>query len=86
MPRGTGAAAGDRPLAVLAVWGWMLLFFLLLETVGFLLGGACFLFGLAAFFNRGRWITNTAVALLFPVAVFFLFTRFLGLSLPAGPF
>jgi putative tricarboxylic transport membrane protein len=73
-----------HPLAVVAVLAWMLVFYLLLERLGFLLSCAGFLLGLTSYFNRGRWITNILVAVIFPVGVYVAFTKILGITLPAG--
>jgi putative tricarboxylic transport membrane protein len=73
-----------RPLAVFAVLGWMLLFYTVLERIGFILGGTIFLLGLTLYFNRGRWHMNILVSVLFPTCVYFAFARILGIWLPRG--
>lgn len=80
------ASAYERPhpIAVIAVLAWMLVFYISLETVGFLVGCAVFLLVLMAYFNRRHWITNILVSVLFPVGVYIGFTRILGISLPSG--
>lgn len=80
------ASAYERPhlVAVLAVLGWMLVFYLSLESVGFLVGCSIFLLALMAYFNRGHWVTNILVSVLFPVGVYFGFTQVLGINLPSG--
>ncbi|MDA0656047.1 MAG: tripartite tricarboxylate transporter TctB family protein [Proteobacteria bacterium] len=73
-----------KPMAVLCVLGWTLGFYLLMDSVGYLIGSTVFLLGLTAFFNRGHWPINTAVSLLFTLAVYTTFTKFLGIQLPWG--
>jgi putative tricarboxylic transport membrane protein len=77
-------ASQHHPLAVVAVLAWMLVFYLLIERLGFLLSCAIFLAGLTAYFNRGRWLMNACVYLGFPLFVYFAFTKILSISLPRG--
>jgi putative tricarboxylic transport membrane protein len=74
----------NRPLAAGAVLGWMLLMYILLETLGFAVSIALMLFGLMAFFNRGKWIINAAVSVLFSIGFYFVFTKLIGVPLPRG--
>ena len=74
----------NRPLAVFAVLGWMLLTYLLLETLGFAISIALLLFGMMTFFNRGKWITNTTVSVLFSFGFYLIFTKLIGVPLPRG--
>ena len=73
-----------KPMAVLSVLGWTLGFYLLMDSVGYLISSSVFLLGLTAFFNRGHWPVNIAVSLLFTLAVYTTFTKFLGIQLPWG--
>ena len=83
-PKAVSAYERPHPVAVIAVLAWMLAFYLVLEPLGFILGCFLFLLGLMAYFNRGRWVTNLLVSALFPLGVYFGFTKVLGISLPAG--
>jgi putative tricarboxylic transport membrane protein len=83
-PAEPAAKPQHHPLAVVAVLGWMLAFYLVIERLGFLLSCTVFLLGLTAYFNRGRWLTNILVAVLFPTGVYVAFTKILGITLPAG--
>jgi putative tricarboxylic transport membrane protein len=83
-PESAGPATLHRPLAVAAVLGWMLLFYILFERLGFVIACAGFLMGLTTFFNRGRWLTNILVSLGFPLGVYIAFTKILGITLPTG--
>jgi putative tricarboxylic transport membrane protein len=84
VPATSQPAARHHPLAVAAVLAWMLVFYLLIERLGFIVSCTGFLLGLTAYFNRGRWVTNVLVALLFPIGVYVAFTKILGISLPMG--
>jgi len=74
----------NRPVAAVGVLGWMLLTYLLLETIGFTVSIALLLFGIMVFFNRGKWITNFSVSVLFSVVFYLIFTRFIGVPIPRG--
>mgnify|MGYP003388375176 FL=1 len=74
----------SRPLAALGVLGWMLLWYLLLDNVGFVISIAAFLFGLTSFFNRGKVAVNAIVSVCFSVAFYFLFTELIGAPLARG--
>lgn len=69
---------GGHPLAVLAVGAWLLAYYFVFEPLGFLLSTMVLIFGLTAYFNRGHWITNTAVAILFPIVIDLIFSHVLG--------
>jgi putative tricarboxylic transport membrane protein len=74
----------NRPLAVFAVLGWMLLTYLLLETLGFAVSITLLLFGMMSFFNRGKWFVNITVSVLFSVGFYLVFTKLIGVPLPRG--
>lgn len=77
---------GDAPTRMVAVGGvyvWTLLYFLVMEPLGFLLSCTVFMLGLCFFFNRGHPIANVIVSFAIPLCTFLLFTQ-LGISLPSG--
>ncbi len=74
---------GDRR-AVVVVLGALLSLFLLLETLGFVVALSLFVFALATFFSRDRWPRNLAVAVVFALAFYSLFTYVLRIRLPNG--
>ena len=76
-PRGHG-------LMILAVVLWVAVYFASFERVGFLICTPVFLFGLMAYFNRGKWLANGLTSLLFTLGTYLLFTRILGVSLASG--
>jgi len=80
------ADSNHHPMAVGAVALWMLGYYVVLEPLGFILATVPFLFGLMAFFNRGRWFTNAAVAILFPVVLDWIFSHVLGMPPAPGLF
>ena len=73
-----------HPLAVCAVLGWLVLYYLVFEELGFILAGIAFLLGLTFYFNRNRWTMNLLVSAFFPLGVYFAFGAILGISLPRG--
>jgi len=73
-----------RPLAAMAVLGWMLLMYLLFETLGFATSIGLLLFGLMVFFNRGKWVVNISVAFLFSLFFYIVFTKVIGAPIPRG--
>ena len=75
----------DRPMAVGAVWLWLLLFVTLFELAGFVIAGTLFLFGFFAYFNRTKLGMNLTLSILLPITVYVIFKRFLGIPLPSGP-
>ena len=62
----------------------MLLWYLLLDHVGFVISIAAFLFGLTSFFNRGKVAVNAIVSVCFSVSFYFLFTELIGAPLARG--
>lgn len=76
--------AWKRPLTVTGVIAWTLLYVVLLDFVGYPLLTPLFMFGIASVFNPGKWTVNFLVAIGFGVAVYLVFTAFLGVQLPRG--
>ena len=72
------------PFAAAGVLGWMLLMYLFLEMIGFAIIISLFLFGLMAFFNRGKWKTNAAISVTFSLTFYFVFTELIGVPLSRG--
>ena len=59
-------------------------YFLVFELAGFIVATAIFLLALLSVTNRGRWIANLVIAIVFPVAAYLLLATLLGARLPAG--
>lgn len=85
-PEGDGGEAPmpPRPAAIAAVVGWTFFYFISFETLGYLVATTIYLLVLMAYFNRGRWVANVAVSVLFSLGFLLLFNKFLQLRLPVG--
>jgi putative tricarboxylic transport membrane protein len=81
---GAAAAAGSHWGVVAFVTVWTGAYFLLFEALGYVVASAAYLLVLMAVFNRGRWAMNVATAVLFAAVTYWVFTRQLGVTLPAG--
>ena len=84
IPEDESGARNSHPIAVGAVASWLLGYYLVFEPLGFVLATIFFLFGLMVYFNRGHWLTNAIVAILFPVVLDFIFSYVLGLTPAQG--
>jgi putative tricarboxylic transport membrane protein len=62
---------------------WTFLFFLVFESLGFVVATSLYLFALTAYFNAGKWVTNALTSVLFCVGSYWMF-KVLGVSLPQG--
>jgi putative tricarboxylic transport membrane protein len=71
-------------LVVAAVVVWTFIYFALFVPLGYVLATAIYLLVLTAYFNRGKWLTNTLTSVLYCVLVYLMFTKALGVSLPPG--
>jgi putative tricarboxylic transport membrane protein len=70
--------AGSHPLAIGILSAWLLGYYLAFEWLGLVLATVPFLFALMSYFNRGRWLTNAAVAIVFPLTVEFMLWQMFG--------
>ncbi|MEQ8193658.1 MAG: tripartite tricarboxylate transporter TctB family protein [Rhodospirillales bacterium] len=75
----------SRPLAAIGVLAWTGVYFTLFEFLGFAISCTIFLFGMTSFFNRGKWLTNALVSIIFSFGVFYVFTQLLDVKLAPGP-
>ena len=79
------APEDNRHLLVIAgVVAWIAFYFALFEPVGFLLATPVSLLGLMVYFNRNKWVANVLTSVLFPVGIYFLFSKVLGVNLAKG--
>jgi putative tricarboxylic transport membrane protein len=80
------ADVGDpsRPRAVGVVAAATAVLFALLEPLGYLIALTLFLFGVTSWLHRGKPATCLAVAVLFTIASYALFAKFLGVTLAKG--
>ena len=70
-------------LVVAAVTVWTFLYFLVFESLGYVIATSLYLFALTAYFNAGKWVTNALTAVLFCVGSYWMF-KVLGVTLPQG--
>ena len=79
------APEDNRHLLVIAgVVAWIAFYFALFEPVGFLLATPISLLGLMVYFNRNKWVANVLTSVFFPVGIYFLFSKVLGVNLAKG--
>ncbi|GAF14207.1 tricarboxylate transport protein TctB [Bacillus sp. JCM 19045] len=62
----------------------LFLYILLLEPIGFVITTMCFIFICSFILGYRKHLTNGIVAILFPLAFYLLFTRYLMIALPSG--
>ena len=79
---GHAVPATWRAAAVLALLTGV--FVALLEVLGGLLPMIVFMAAALAILNRGRWLQNALIAVLLPLAMYFVFTVWLRASMPRG--
>ena len=85
-PAATPAEPGERSTHVLValVVVWTFLYFLVFEALGFVVATALYLAVLMCYFNKGKWVTNIATAVLFSLGSYMMFTMLLGVNLARG--
>jgi putative tricarboxylic transport membrane protein len=87
--------AGDRQPAaqtdgashawvITAVAAWTLVYFMAFGAAGYVLATMIYLLVLTSYFNRGKWLANSLTSVLYSVLSYLMFTRLLGVRLPAG--
>lgn len=74
----------ERPGVLIGMLVWTALYYLAFEPVGYLVSTVIFLLGLLAVFNRGRHLTNLAVAFGFTAVAYTIFDKFLAVPMPEG--
>ena len=70
-----------RVLAAVVVW--TAVYYAGLETLGYVVASAIYLFALMAWFNRGKWVANALTAVLYSGGSYILFVK-LDVNLPKG--
>ncbi len=75
---------GRHPLPVVITVLASAMFLVTLNTLGAIISGALFLFGMLWLLNRGHWVANTIVSILVPLALYLLFQTALNAGLPGG--
>ncbi|MGH7002713.1 MAG: tripartite tricarboxylate transporter TctB family protein [Alphaproteobacteria bacterium] len=74
---------GITKFALIAL-GMLAIYYLVFEYLGFLVASTLFLLAFLNYSSRGKTMTNIIVALLFPIAAYFLLDTLFGARLPAG--
>lgn len=72
------------PLLIAGLAAWTFLYILGFERLGYVVSTTIFLFGLTLYFHPRRWLVNSAISLLLPASVYFVFHHLLNVNLPAG--
>jgi putative tricarboxylic transport membrane protein len=75
--------AGAR-LLIAGVAVWTLCYFLVFEKLGFVIATSIYLIALTSYLNRGKWMPNVLTSVLFSLAAYLMFTKFLGVNLAPG--
>ncbi|WP_413542672.1 tripartite tricarboxylate transporter TctB family protein [Citricoccus nitrophenolicus] len=81
------AAEEHRGINWVTVWlaiAGLVAYAFLIPSLGYIVATVLFIIAMTWVAGSRRWILNVAVAILFPIAVYFLFTELLGVRLPAG--
>jgi putative tricarboxylic transport membrane protein len=71
-------------LVISAAVVWTAVYFAVFETLGYVIATTIYLLALMAYFNRGKWLTNGLVSVLFCVGSYWLFNKVLGVTLAKG--
>lgn len=71
-------------VAILTVVGFLLVYIMLLEFLGFLLTTALFLFINTWYMGYRKWVSNLIVSISIPLFIYIVFTEFLEIILPRG--
>lgn len=78
--------AGDRHhlLIVVAVIVWTAIYFAVFVPLGYVLSTTVYLLVMTFYFHRGKWVANVLTSVLYGVLSYLMFTKALGVTLPAG--
>ncbi|WP_243297831.1 tripartite tricarboxylate transporter TctB family protein [Bacillus litorisediminis] len=69
---------------ILTVMGFVLVYIILLEMLGFFLTTALFIFINSWYLGYKKWLSNVIVSLSVPLFIYLLFNAFLQIQLPKG--
>jgi putative tricarboxylic transport membrane protein len=72
------------PVVVAGVAVWTFLYFLVFETLGYVLATTLYLLPLMMYFNKSKPVTNVLTAVLFSLGSYLMFTKVLGVNLAPG--
>lgn len=79
----TKTSAGQYKVMALIVLG-LLVYAAILVPVGFIISTTILILWQAQLFERGKWIRNLVVGLLFSILVYYIFVHILEVMLPVG--
>lgn|GEM_PF-1456980 len=79
----TKTSAGQYKVMAMVILG-LLVYAILLIPAGFIISTTLLILWEAQLFEKGKWIRNLLVSVLFSIAVYYLFVRVLEVMLPAG--
>lgn len=69
---------------VIAVFGAILAYVIMLATIGYLLATLVFVTGMLLLAGERRWYVITLYAVVLPLALFYVFSGYLSIALPGG--
>ncbi|TXL65040.1 tripartite tricarboxylate transporter TctB family protein [Cerasibacillus terrae] len=76
--------SGSEIGVLIAVFGFILVYILFLEKVGFMIMTALFIFFCSWFLGYKKYFTNMTVSIVFSISMYFMFVKLLRISLPQG--
>jgi putative tricarboxylic transport membrane protein len=84
-PSAQSASEGRKKnVTLFLLIGGLIIYGLILETVGFVISTTLLIIGSARLFEKGKWVRNSVVGILFSIVVYYCFVQLLEVSLPAG--
>lgn len=81
-PRTTPGKTSAAIVAGVAVWTF--LFFLVFETLGYVVSASIYLLALTSFFHRRKPVMNILTSILFSLGSYIMFVKVLGVNLARG--
>jgi putative tricarboxylic transport membrane protein len=78
---------GTQGLIPKTVWGviaWTVVFLFIFEPLGYIVATAIYMLPLMVYFNPQKWWANGIISVLFPIGMYMLFSKYLGVILPRG--
>ena len=60
------------------------IYFVLFERLGYAVATSLFLLVMTSYFHKGKWVTNVLTSVLYSFISYYVFTKLLGVNLPAG--
>lgn len=79
-----GPADRTSYMIVGGVTVWTFLYFLVFESLGYIVATSIYLLALTLFLNRGKWTANIATSIGFSLGSYVMFVKLLGVNLAPG--